>query len=62
MKDLDEDERLKDCFMDLLNQSCGKYDREKGITFYDSLCMSTYEGALELAVDFGWIKKEQVLR
>lgn len=66
-----EDERLKDAFLDLLNQHCGEWEsklddgnRFAGKVFkgYDSGCLSANETALDLAVEFGWIKKEEVLR
>lgn len=39
-----------------------RYVREPRLKGYDSMCLSAYENALELAVEFGWIKKEEVLR
>ena len=68
------EERIKDAFLDMLNQSCGKwevpkYDHEKReyigdykFKGYDSLCISAYETALDLAVELGWIKKEEFVR
>jgi hypothetical protein len=59
---MSEDERLEECFMDLLNQSIGTYQRDKDYYLYDHMCISTYESALRLALDFGWIKEEQLTR
>lgn len=83
-KDVSEDERLKEAFMGMLDQTCGYWvcaackradckhyspdgwsekRWEKGKTFvYDSDFLSAYGAALDLAVEFGWIKKEQVMR
>jgi hypothetical protein len=62
----DEDDRLKEAFMDMLNQACGEWINTNGLDHkfkgYDSMCLSAYENALDLAVEFGWIKKEEVLR
>jgi hypothetical protein len=68
---MDEDQRLKEAFLDLINQSCAEYQQEYGDNFkllgtkfvgYDSKCISAYENALDLAVEFGWIKEEHVIR
>lgn len=58
------EERIKEAFLDMLVQACGEHSRETGeYTYtYDSCCLSSYEYALDLAVEFGWIKKEQVVR
>jgi hypothetical protein len=66
------DERLKDAFLDMLVQACGEYGpscstgsyctADTVFKGYDSGCLSAYENALDLAVEFGWIKKEEVLR
>lgn len=55
-------EEFKDFFMDFLNQGCGQWNEEKGYHEYDHMCLSTYEGGVERALEMGWIKKEQVLR
>lgn len=65
------DEEIKECFLDMLNQSCavwtssidhdGEYVESK-FKGYDSMCLSAYERSLSLAVDLGWIKKEDVSR
>jgi len=71
--EMDEDDRLKEAFLDMLYQSCAEYRQvydEKApfkllrteFVGYDSMCLSAYENALSLAVEFGWIKKEEVLR
>ena len=57
----DEEVRLKDTFMDLLDQTCATYKKDGSIG-YDSLCISTYEDALDLAVEFGWIQESEVIR
>jgi hypothetical protein len=58
---MDEDERIKDAFIDMLDQSCGSWENGK-FKGYDSMYLSTYEHALDLAVELGWIKKEDVTR
>jgi hypothetical protein len=66
---MDEDQRLKEAFMDMLGQACGEWQRkpdgkmdwDRGM-IYDSQCLSAYEQALDLAVDFEWIRKDQVMR
>lgn len=74
MEHQDEDDRIKEAFLDMLNQACAdweppkwddaqkKYVSEAKFKGYDSMCLSAYEGALSLAVELGWIKKEEVLR
>lgn len=66
---MSDDGRLKEAFMDMLAQACGEWpkDRAGKINWdngmvYDSTCLSAYDQALDLAVEFGWIKKEQVMR
>ena len=59
---MSEDEMLKENFMNLLDEGCGMYNSKKEIYEYDHFCLSTYEQALKLALDFGWIKEEQLLR
>lgn len=59
-KDLKDE--FKDFFMDFLNQGCGEWNEEKGYHEYDHMCLSTYEGGVERALEMDWIKKEQVLR
>lgn len=44
-------------FLGVLNQACGEKDER-----YDSLCISSYESALEFAVETGLIKQEKVIR
>jgi hypothetical protein len=62
----DEDDLLKEVFLDLLSQHCGTWDRDAtGLrTFkgYDSQYLSANERALDLAADFGWIKREEIIR
>lgn len=68
----DEEQRLKDCFLDILSQACGewepaKWENGKMVTpakfiGYDSMCLSAYEDALGLAVEFGWIQQSEVIR
>lgn len=53
---------LQEWVMDFLNQSCGKWDREKEEYSYDHMCLSTYESALRLAIEQGWIKAHQLER
>lgn len=67
-----EDQRLKDCFMDMLNQACAQWEPPKWkdgkmvepskFLGYDSYCLSAYEDALDLAVEFGWIQQSEVIR
>jgi len=52
----------KENFLDLLNQSCGTYNREKDITEYDHCCLSSYQNALSYAIDMGWIQESQLTR
>lgn len=71
---MSEDERLKEAFLDMLNQACGEWESvfpsgwthgqpyENKFKGYDSQFLSAYADALDLAVEFGWIKKEEVLR
>lgn len=61
-KPWDEDERLKEAFLNLLGQACGHWDGEAGHMKFDSMCLSSYESALALAVEFGWIEEHQVTR
>lgn len=54
-------ERIKDAYLEMLNQACGDWD---GPTFkgYDSMYLSSYERAIDLAFELGWIKEEEMLR
>jgi hypothetical protein len=62
----DQQEEVKNAFLDMLNQACGEWERKDGgiaeFKGYDSMCLSSYEGAIDLALELGWIKKEEVLR
>jgi hypothetical protein len=58
----EENETLKEFFLDMLGQGCGRYNREKDIMEYDHMCLSTWESATSYAVERGWIKKKQVTR
>lgn len=53
---------LKEEFLGLLDQHCSIYDRKTNKYVYDSMCLSANEGALALALELGWLKKEQVIR
>lgn len=67
-------ERLKEAFMDLLNQHCGKWETiypegwKPGIPYehkfmgYDSMYLSANQNALDLAVELELIKKEDISR
>lgn len=66
-----KEELIKDAFMDMLNQACGQWEsgfKTHGVPYentfkgYDSMYLSAYENALDVAVTLGWIKKEEVLR
>jgi hypothetical protein len=62
-----EDKRIKEAFIDMLYQSCGDYKynettKRQEFVGFDSMCLSAYEDALELAVELEWIKKEDVTR
>lgn len=59
---MDEFNELKEHFLDVLNQACGAYNREKDITEYDHCCLSSYECALRYAIDMEWIKESQLTR
>lgn len=63
----DVNQRIKDAFINMLNQSCGEWiydEKTKQRTFggYDSHCLSAYEDALDLAVELGWIEEKDVIR
>ena len=68
----EQEDRIKECFLNLLGQACGESDpsvwedgkcvKESKFKGYDSLCISSYEDAIDLAVELGWIKQEEVLR
>lgn len=59
-------EKLKECFIALLNQHCADYQpdpfQNQEFRGYDSGCLSANEHALALAVELGWIKKDEVTR
>ncbi len=60
---MDEFDILKEHFLDVLAQACGEYNKEKGVIEYDHMCLSTYESALDYAInEMGWIKDSQLLR
>lgn len=60
---MDEFEKLKDHFIDVLDQACGSYNKEKDVMEYDHCCLSAYESALHYAVhDMGWIEESQLTR
>lgn len=54
-------ERVIEAYLDMLSQACGEW-KDGEFKGYDSLCLSAYEDALDLAVELGWIKQEEVLR
>lgn len=62
----DEDDRLKEAFLNLLGQHCGVWERDALglLTFkgYDSGYLSANETALDLALEFEWIKPQEILR
>lgn len=58
---VDHAEEIKAAYLDMLNQACGEW-KDHEFKGYDSMCLSAYESALSLAVELGWIKKEEVLR
>lgn len=62
MRPMDEDERIKEAFMYMLDQSCAVYNNEAGQVKYDHMCLSAYENALALAIEFGWIEESQLTR
>lgn len=55
-------DELKEWFMDALGQGCGIYNREKDRMEYDHMCLSTWEHGIRMALENGWITKDQVLR
>ena len=54
--------QFKEFFLDMLGQGCGKYNREKDVMEYDHMCLSTWERGVQMALENGWIQKEQVTR
>ena len=65
-RDIDRLNEIKDALMDMIGQHCAdhQYGGSGGTKFmgYDSQCLSANESALSLAVELGWIKKEDVIR
>ena len=56
------DNSLKEHFLDVINQGCGIWNRDKQIMEYDHLHLSSYESALRFCIEKGWINESQLLR
>lgn len=54
-------DRIKEAYLSILSQACGEWKDGKFMG-YDSLCLSAYEDGIDLAIELGWIKKEERLR
>ena len=53
---------IQEYFLDFLGQGCLDHIDENGTSFYDSMCISTYECGLQFAIDNDWIDEKQRLR
>ena len=58
----DRSEEIKELFLEMLSQACGTWNPDSAEMEYDSMCLSAYEDALQLAVELGWIEKGHVKR
>ena len=56
------DSSLKEHFLDVINQGCGTWNREKNIMEYDHLHLSAYQDALKYCLKMGGIKESQLTR